>query len=617
MRITVIIAFVTAMCACTTSEQNTLTPRPDLSAITPGELQVEIHSPTGEIRSADGETTAEVEGVASNIGGVKYLDMMFVLDRSQSLRKSDPNDYRSVGAIGLIESLSPKSDTQIGVVGFDYESELLQPLTSNRDTVIEALGDIKRSGGTDLAAGIHTALEELERSARPESSRVIMLFTDGQSNRKKAIAATLAAQAKGVTIQTVQLGSNQKGASILEEIALGTGGSFVQVSDPTMLPETFLNLRTTGVDSVMLSVNGSEPIPARLAGGTFSGSVPLEVGENRIVARARSVDDQIQESSVTINVRDASCATLEVAALNDGQPTLSLNERSVEIVVDASRSMWGQMDGQAKMEVAKEILEDASDFLPDDLNLALRAYGNSSHSEKKDCTDSTLLVPFGEENREPIREAISDLQPKGQTPIAYALNQAAEDFDNLESERALVLVTDGIESCGGDPVAVARELRKQDIMIHLIGFGLNNDADQDTDKLQAVADASGGQFLTASNSKELKDALAVTVGTQFRVYQGDSVVAKGALGSDEPILLPEGDYRVQLDSVPPHEVPVSLSPRDEVTLTLEKVAGSVSHSEERDRLEYKSCDVIALKDNARSQEITRAGNSRGSNSAGH
>ena len=90
-------------------------------------------------------------------------------------------------------------------------------------------------------------------------------------------------------------------------------------------------------------------MPARLVGGTFTGELPLVVGSNRIVATATSMHGQVRESVVEIAVRDASCGTLEVNALRAGQPALSLNERNVEIMVDASRSMWGQIDGEANV----------------------------------------------------------------------------------------------------------------------------------------------------------------------------------------------------------------------------------------------------------------------------
>jgi Mg-chelatase subunit ChlD len=557
-------------------------------------LQIEIQSPSHDFVASNGERMVDVEGVASTIGGVRYLDMMFVMDTSTSLRSTDPDDFRSAGAIGLVESLSPRSDIKIGVVSFDSKGELAQPMTSDRNSVIRALRDLPRSGSTNLAGGIFAALEELRLHGRPDSSRVIMLFTDGQSNRRRAHGAAVKAQAQGVTIQTLLLGSSRTGGEILDEISWATGGSLVRVSDPSKIPQAFLDLRTTGVDSVTLSVNGSDPIPAQLAGGTFMGSLPIDVGDNRIIALATSIDGRTQESEVIVTVRDASCAALEVVATKAGRPVVSLSDRAVEIVVDASRSMWGRMDGEPKMSVAKNILQDVSYWFPEDLNLALRAYGSTSPSESADCADSMLLVPFAAENRESIRRAIAGLRPLGQTPIAFALEQASRDFGTLQDDRAVVLVTDGIESCGGDPAWAASELREQGITVHVIGFGLGNAKDEDTASLRAVANASGGRYVTAGSAEELKVALAETVATSYSVFKGSTEVASGSLGSGEATYLPEGDYRVVLHSSPPQNVPVSLSSRDRVKVTLEKKGDFVSHFERRGQMEYRSCeDVVA------------------------
>jgi Mg-chelatase subunit ChlD len=554
-------------------------------------LQVEIQSPSAGYTVEDGATLVEVEGIASAIGGVRYLDIMFVMDTSSSLRGSDPSDYRSAGAIGLVRNLSPKSDIKIGVISFDGKSQIAQSMTSDREAVIEALRLLPRSGSTNLAAGINSALAELKRNGRPGSSRVIMLFTDGMSNKNKAYDAAVEATRNGVTIQTLMLGKNSKGTKILDTIAWATGGSFLPVSDPSELPQAFLDLRTTGVDSVMLSVNGSEPVAARLAGGTFAGSLPVETGENRIVAFATSLDGDTQESEIIVNVRDTSCAALEVAATNDGRPVLSLNDRAVEIIVDSSKSMWGQIDGRSKMDIAKTTLEEVSYWLPDDLDLALRTYGSTSASEQNNCSDSDLLVPFGESNREYVRHAIAGLRPTGQTPIAYALQQAARDFDSLKSDRTLVLVSDGIESCGGDPVQAAYELRQHGIVVHLIGFGLGTGADEDAASLQAIANASGGRYVTASTAAELKAALAETVATSFSVYQGSTEIAGGSLGSAGVMLLPEGEYRVKLHSSPPVETLVNLAPRDSLTLTLDKRGGIVSPLKRRSELPHTTCDA--------------------------
>ena len=554
-------------------------------------LQVEIQSPSPGYTVEDGATVVDVEGIASAIGGVRYLDIMFVMDTSSSLRGSDPSDYRSVGAIGLVENLSPKSDIKIGVVSFDGKSQIAQPMTSDRKAVINALRMLPRSGSTNLAAGINSALAELKRNGRPGSSRVIMLFTDGMSNKNKAYDAAVEATKSGVTIQTLMLGKSSKGTKILDTIAWATGGSFLPVSDPSELPAAFLNLRTTGVDSVTLSVNGSEPIAARLAGGTFAASLPVEIGENRIVAFATSLDGDTRESEIIVNVRDTSCAALEVAATNEGRPVLSLNDRAVEIIVDSSKSMWGQINGRSKMDIAKTTLEEVSYWLPDDLDLALRTYGSTSASEESNCADSNLLVPFGESNREYVRHAIAGLRPTGQTPIAYALQQAARDFDALKSDRTLVLVSDGIESCGGDPVQAAYDLRQQGIVVHLIGFGLGTGADEDAASLRAIANASGGRYVTASTAEELKAALAETVATSFSVYQGSTEIAGGSLGSAGVMLLPEGEYRVKLHSSPPVETLVNLAPRDSLTLTLDKRGGIVSPLKSLSELPHTTCDA--------------------------
>jgi Mg-chelatase subunit ChlD len=569
-------AILAAVLACFTASA-AMGQQTSTGAMTPNGLQIEIQSPAPDFIANSGEKVIEVEGVASTIGGVKYLDMIFVMDTSTSLRSTDPKDFRSAGAIGLVEKLSPRSDIKIGVVSFDSRGELVQPMTSDRKLVAQALRDMPRSGSTNLAAGISTALKELRAHGRPNSSRVIMLFTDGQSNRRAAHAAAVDAHGQGATIQTLLLGSSKTGTEILDEISWATGGSLVRVSDPS------------------LSVNGSPPVPAKLAGGTFIGSLPVETGENRIVAFATSIDGRTQETAITVTVQDASCAALEVAAVKSGREVVSLEDKSVEIVVDASRSMWGRMHGEPKMSVAKEILWDVSYWFPEDLDLALRAYGSTSPSESADCGDSALLVPFANENRGPIRAAIEGLRPLGQTPIAYALNQASRDFGSRADDRAVVLVTDGIESCGGDPVQAARELREQGIIVHVIGFGLGNVADEDSASLQNIAWASGGQYVTAGSAEELKAALARTVATSYSVYKGSTQVASGSLGSNAPLYLPEGDYRVELHSSPPRSLPVSLAPRDRVSLTLEKAGDAVSHYERRDRIGYRSCEDVVAK----------------------
>jgi hypothetical protein len=111
----------------------------------PGKLRVEIQTPTADLLLPSSQTSIEVEGGASIFGGVKYLDLFLVLDSSKSLRRTDPKDYRTAGAVGLVQSLPKKSDIQIGVVDFDWDAELLAPLTADRKDSSSAPAPIPRA----------------------------------------------------------------------------------------------------------------------------------------------------------------------------------------------------------------------------------------------------------------------------------------------------------------------------------------------------------------------------------------------------------------------------------------------------------------------------------------
>jgi len=315
------------------------------------------------------------------------------------------------------------------------------------------------------------------------------------------------------------------------------------------------------------------------------------LGENRIVATATSFDGREKVDSVTVLVRSPGCAELRVRAERDGQPALSISDRGVEIVVDASGSMWGRIKNRTKIEIAKQILDDALDWLPADLALSLRAYGHQYEREAQNCEDSELLVPPGAGNRREIRKAIGGLQPRGQTPLGHSLAQIAADFGDFTGERAVVLLTDGLESCGGDAPAEARALQATGTLpVHVIGFGLAEAGGEDLSSLRAIADASGGRFLTAGSAAELREALGTTVGTSYRVLRGEETVARGNLGSGDVIRLPAGEYRLRLESKPPREVPVTLVSEETVDLVLLREGDEVVHAETRSAADYVSCD---------------------------
>ena len=293
------------------------------------DLRVAIEAPRADLHLTNWERSIEVQGRASVFGGLQYLDLVLVLDTSKSLVRTDTMNYRTRGAIGLVQKLPMRSDVRVGVVDFDRSADVLLPLTADRDAVVEALRGLDRAGSTDLAKGVLAALDELDRSTRQDSSRVILLFTDGKTNAEKARRATEEARRRGVAIHSLLLGSSKAGAEVLREIAAGTGASFIHVTDPERLPEAFLSLRTTGVDTVTLRVNGSAPIPALLAGGRFSARVPLRPGENSIVATATSLGGTV--STATAGVTVSGPMSLAIETPTDGA---LFKSQGTELVVE-------------------------------------------------------------------------------------------------------------------------------------------------------------------------------------------------------------------------------------------------------------------------------------------
>ena len=148
-------------------------------------------------------------------------------------------------------------------------------------------------------------------------------------------------------------------------------------------------------------------------------------------------------------------------------------------IFDASKSMFGHFGGKPKIDIAQRLLSEAVDSLKNmpNVELALRVYGNRSPITpgNQDCEDTHLEVPFGPENVSQIKTVLKTTYPKGTTPIARSLEATINDFTPCSNCRnVVVLITDGIEACDGDPCAIARAMRKNKIFLKpfVIGLGV-------------------------------------------------------------------------------------------------------------------------------------------------
>ncbi|WP_050529332.1 vWA domain-containing protein [Pseudaestuariivita atlantica] len=263
----------------------------------------------------------------------------------------------------------------------------------------------------------------------------------------------------------------------------------------------------------------------------------------------------------------ASVAMMAGAAWAEERP------RSI-LVLDGSGSMWGQIDGTAKITIAQDVVGQLLGTLPDAQELGLTVYG---HRRKGDCTDIETLVAPGPGTRAAIADAVNAVTPRGKTPLSDAVIAAAEALKYTEEAATVILVSDGRETCEADPCAVGRALEEAgvDFTAHVVGFDVSGD-EAARAELQCLADETGGQFLLASNAAELGAALAevadepVPVQVTFRAIAGDGPEITDALmwdvsGGDGPIVEFERGARITLDLVPGDYTAAVLRPADEAT----------------------------------------------------
>jgi Ca-activated chloride channel homolog len=178
------------------------------------------------------------------------------------------------------------------------------------------------------------------------------------------------------------------------------------------------------------------------------------------------------------------------------------------IILDASGSMTEKIEGnRSKIEIAKQVVGDLIRNLHPQIDVGFMVYG---HRSKGDCDDIELMVPPDVSDHETILKRLSQIQPKGRTPICGSVEKAAEALRYTENKASVVIVTDGEETCGGDPCLLGKKLKDSgvDFRAHIIGFGLGKGEGAG---LKCLANETQGMFLEARDTATLARALNATV----------------------------------------------------------------------------------------------------------
>lgn len=183
----------------------------------------------------------------------------------------------------------------------------------------------------------------------------------------------------------------------------------------------------------------------------------------------------------------------------------ALARTNMLFILDSSNSMWGQVEGVAKIDTAKTVLANLISDLPPDTQVGLMAYG---HRVEGDCQDVETVAAIGAESAASITGKLNSVTPTGKTPIAYALQQSAVEFASLSQENNhVILISDGVETCDGDPCAAASALSAEgvDVRAHVVGFDVSAD---ERAQLECIAENGKGQYFEAKGTEGLKVAVA-------------------------------------------------------------------------------------------------------------
>ncbi|MED4586569.1 VWA domain-containing protein [Brevibacillus choshinensis] len=185
----------------------------------------------------------------------------------------------------------------------------------------------------------------------------------------------------------------------------------------------------------------------------------------------------------------------------------------ISILLDASGSMEAKINGKSKMDSAKEAIQSFGDKLPKNAEVSLRVYGHKGTGSQKDkeisCNSTEEIFHGQGEQTNQIKTVLQDIKPAGWTPIANALKSVKQDINPETTDSIVYVVSDGIETCGGNPAQIAKELNQSKVktIVNIIGF----DVDKEGQKLlRQVAASGGGEFTFVDNDEALKKYLNKT-----------------------------------------------------------------------------------------------------------
>ena len=229
-------------------------------------------------------------------------------------------------------------------------------------------------------------------------------------------------------------------------------------------------------------------------------------------------------------------------------------EKDMLLVFDASGSMSEQFGGSPRIDVLKSSVSDLLGTLDSSVFVGLRPFANIKNPDQVQACKITSLAQNFTTERSIIKTQTSLLQAVGSyTPLAYTLTVSGGDF-KVGNENVLILLTDGKDTCNGDPVKAAGDLFNSDkkVKIYVIGMGVDADAKA---QLSAISTAGGGIYYDASDSISLASSFKAIQNLEKPIDRTNTdellgTEIRGGTGFNNALLVTPGEYRLDHNLAP-------------------------------------------------------------------
>jgi hypothetical protein len=258
------------------------------------------------------------------------------------------------------------------------------------------------------------------------------------------------------------------------------------------------------------------------------------------------------------------------------------------------------------------------DDLPAHFQVGFRAFGHMGFWKEKTGqpadddprwnTDSELLIAIGpldqKNRRQLIKDWVNYLKPAGATPLVYSLLQAHKDLSSgWAGPKMVVVVSDGMETCGGKLEDVAKAYKKGgdvELAVHIVGFGVPADEEK---QLQEICKQAGGKYYDARTADQLAGALREAVKSIYLVLndKGKEEVARGQVNGSA-LSIPPGRYQVHLLGAKTKPLAIELQDGQRLNLILDR-NGLQPHTTKIDIRNSPEAPVRDLKAQPRKQKI--------------